>query len=488
MSSQIFDKFSEEEKQFIQEALRVIPHLPSDRLPAKARALIESDKVIIDGHMHLFDTNCLDIRYMISRMIGGDDSNKLLNRANQRILERLKEIQEENVEDKKNAEILREAITTSTDNKLVERIFQLLFDPETSHLKKWVKILLSRLIPDSTMFFKIFEADTMREVYDAYMESYAITGLSRFKNRQVLPVALGMDINQGWLNDNTKKSYSEQLEELAQLSLEVPIIPFLPVHPERTVKNFKDERFAANTPNYKYNELYDSFLHYFRKNNERGQTFAGVKIYPSLGYLPTFEQLRPIYYICEKLNIPIISHVGGSSVRRFQCCVENNLDPDEKICLQTDVDLANHLNHPSHWVEVLKDFPKLKVNLAHFGGTKIWLESPKIEDSCILETILKLVSGTPGLYADISFNQVSYKAITKIAKSADEHIALKKKMFYGTDFWVDTLTPHRLAKIRRITSTRMHKHLANTFKPYKNQFFRDNARAFLLEKVYDGEV
>ena len=72
----------------------------------------------------------------------------------------------------------------------------------------------------------------------------------------------------------------------------------------------------------------------------------GLKIHPSEGcFFPNDRVLWPVYKACQDRDIPIISH-GGTGVS----------DADETY------------SAPMNFTDVLKDFPKLTLVIAHLGG------------------------------------------------------------------------------------------------------------------------
>ena len=96
--------------------------------------------------------------------------------------------------------------------------------------------------------------------------------------------------------------------------------------------------------------------------------FIGIKLYPPMGFRPTGNQppypdrtvktlgfdpseqldaaLRDLYALCVDLDAPILAH-GYSS---------NGSGPDYA-----------KRGDPAHWIPVFKEFPKLRVCIAHFG-------------------------------------------------------------------------------------------------------------------------
>jgi predicted TIM-barrel fold metal-dependent hydrolase len=165
-------------------------------------------------------------------------------------------------------------------------------------------------------------------------------------------------------------------------------------------------------------------------------------LYPALGYLPSDSRYDAIFSICAEKNIPILTHCGGEAVSTFEKRIEvNDAGKSMTITGKTRQFRAYQLNDPKYWESVLKKNPKLRVNLAHFGGEDAWLNTNKPSDSQgRLETIIQLMSNYPNVYADFSFNQENRKMqsafLSAISKKTETAKLIRKRSMYGTDFWV----------------------------------------------------
>lgn len=123
--------------------------------------------------------------------------------------------------------------------------------------------------------------------------------------------------------------------------------------------------------------------------------FTGIKLYAPVGFSPTDPVLmgtssrKGVYELCQKNNIPITVHCSDSGF----ACLSTNLKINGHIningailkapkkpfnfkykFLGLKVSKAIHeraytLNHPRIWEKVLKKYPNLTLNLAHFGGS-----------------------------------------------------------------------------------------------------------------------
>ena len=104
------------------------------------------------------------------------------------------------------------------------------------------------------------------------------------------------------------------------------------------------------------------------------------------------------------------------------------------------MELVRDFCQPSSWEGVLKKYPKLYVNFAHFGGDGDFLEidNPKSWSN----VILKLMKEYDNVYADISYHdkalmkKTSGDYFTIIKKLLHEDL-IKDRIIFGTD-WLMT--------------------------------------------------
>lgn len=154
--------------------------------------------------------------------------------------------------------------------------------------------------------------------------------------------------------------------------------------------------------------------------------FAGIKLYPPLGFDPWPENkddqsfLSDFYEKCEEKQIPITVHCSKSGGWRTLS--------EKQMKTFTD---------PKRWTTVLKLFPKLRVNFAHFGEGN-WVRKHQIFMPWSWQNdILELMQKYDNVYTDCAFNGVfdkTYKGYQRIFKKFE---VLQKKMLFGTDYLVN---------------------------------------------------
>jgi hypothetical protein len=275
-------------------------------------------------------------------------------------------------------------------------------------------------IIDTVKARKFLGFNKMNEVYDYYVNNFSLSKVLDKEN--VIITALMMDLEVGWDTKLSKKLYS-QILELKELSSKAPVLPFLICDPRRA-------DCTSNTDN-----LYSLFNVAFCSENP----FFGVKIYPALGYDPSDFRLWPIYEICEKYQIPILTHCGGESISTnklkfiiFEGDKESILDCSDRK------EVAYELNNPKRWTIILEKFPKLKINFAHFGGYETW-ESPseinykgQIRKECIFDFMRKY----DNVYADFSYNLVEINLFKNLREILVSDAKILSRTLFGTDYWV----------------------------------------------------
>ncbi len=184
-----------------------------------------------------------------------------------------------------------------------------------------------------------------------------------------------------------------------------------------------------------------------RLNPQTG--FSGIKLYTPNGYSPADERLLPLYAYCEQHQIPITAHCSGAGFATFAPSIDvkgpvylngkvvfdqsrikfqhNKLTDSKRV-----EERAQTLNHPALWHEVLKMFPNLKLNLAHFG-----LKGDSDEWT---NYIFDMMQTYPNLHTDLSCvcDQSSLEHIYKnyYQKASD---SVKSRFLYGSDFYLNML-------------------------------------------------
>lgn len=175
-----------------------------------------------------------------------------------------------------------------------------------------------------------------------------------------------------------------------------------------------------NTPEERWNLLYDKMGEFsgdLDNPKDCKNIFAGIKLYPPLGFEPWPEDKKEknkvelLYRTCIEKNIPLTVH-----------CATGGFDVDKKSKFITDPG--------NQWAAVLNAYPELKINFAHFGlGSNKWQE-----------TLINYMNREGSkVYSDISYltrEDKYYKKIGKLVKSSIGN-RLKYRLLFGSDFLIN---------------------------------------------------
>lgn len=145
-----------------------------------------------------------------------------------------------------------------------------------------------------------------------------------------------------------KVGIKDQHEELAKLasSNAGTLLPFIAVDPRR---------FANGQ------EILEDAKSWFNREHDSGERiFRGVKLYPPQGFSCADQLLHPLFAFCQSERLPIMTHCsrGGVHTREFP--------------MSTRRRRFEGLTDPDVYRDVCRQFPELKICLAHFGGDGDW--------------------------------------------------------------------------------------------------------------------
>jgi len=211
------------------------------------------------------------------------------------------------------------------------------------------------------------------------------------------------------------------------------IYPFLGINPQNytfdQLAEMLDKYFDGYTgdPQDFYENMgkFDGDIESLRSNY-----FAGVKLYPPLGFDPwpesVYERTKAeyLYEFCLYHRIPITTHC---SIMGFM--VDKN---------------SKKNSSPLKWEKILQKYPELKVNFAHFGLERnLYRVFPKRKWEKI---ILKLITDYPNVYVDFSslaFDHDYYSYLEDLIRSHRHGETLKERVLFGSDFminliWIDS--------------------------------------------------
>ncbi len=419
--------YSQNQDKFYEDAMSLISADPKTRLSAVTHAVMERNNFVFDAHIHVFDGDCINLLYMVTRFIAGVPTN--LKAKFWRILtgeempvEKLAinpDFSELPYKDlalilKNNTE---QDFLQDINDRIVEEQFNLDLKgasfAEGFHFREFLNRLRD--------IIQLLRTKKMSHVYDKFRSRYAVNNI--IKEKELISIALGMDLNKGW-EGKIKKSNHDQIAELSRLADTYPVLPFLPLDPRRA-----DDQGVDN--------LYEIFLNAFTAG---GSNFFGVKFYPALGYLPSDYRLEKIFKICAEKKIPVVTHCGGEIVSTFQKAPfkVNRGRTEEIVPGNTRKEIASFLNEPIEWTSVLEMNPGLHLNLAHFGSEKAWSE-PDGDKAPRKQVILDLMENHR-VFSDFSFNLENKVASDQFEMALEGNHRngelMRERTMFGTDYWV----------------------------------------------------
>lgn len=330
---------------------------------------------------------------------------------------------------------------------------------------------------------------------------------------------IGLSLDMDYMDDKGRppKNFNTQLKELKQIKKYYPdhFFPFVCVDP----------RGHAG-------QLMVNWMKKFFENGMRSPEtgmvrpyFAGIKMYPALGFFPFDPRLDEMYAYAEREGIPIMTHctrVGsqyiGPSIESLiphevdMIQPENSASPEfikakseihariERYYSQNpswiknndygDNDLACDLfGHPQNYIPVMLKYPKLKICLAHMGGDdQIELMSPekaskneiiKLDGYNWASLVKELMLTFPNLYTDISYTLAKLDEekvrieIRDWLQSADqEGKSLSERVLFGTDFYMTE---------REARESELYQKAQNQLTEWMTVMSRDNCERYLFE-------
>lgn len=176
--------------------------------------------------------------------------------------------------------------------------------------------------------------------------------------------------------------------------------------------------------------------------------FYGFKLYCPNGYSPTDPALMALYEYCERHGTPLTAHCSGGGFASFSpsITVHGHVYRNGEVVPHDGVlefrhyrltdklrvkEKAELLNHPRLWEKVMEAFPRLRLNLAHFGCQDEGMEWT--------ELIYGMMEKFPGLHTDLSCitETAKLREMREYVLKAPEQV--RRKFLFGSDFYLNLL-------------------------------------------------
>lgn len=340
------------------------------------------------------------------------------------------------------------------------RLSDTVFGPYSSfflhHPRMKFRNLLSVMENDSGSIFELMEDDLkgefLRDDRRPLFRNGALHVGSRSYARIVLtPLTIDFGLKEiepigTYYNRAPSKPIDDQIIEMLQgiqrYHRERPngameIYPFLGINP----RNYSYDRLVELLEKYfgrfrpKRTIFYRMFSHLRRfaleLSNIGAYAFLGIKIYPPLGFDPwpaEKEERRKAEYLydfCQEKQIPITTHCSDAGFVVI---------PRQR---------SKSYTSPQRWEQVLRRYPQLRINFAHFGRqySRKWLV---LRDYSWRQKLVELMLRYPNVYSDIAFNATQARFYRRLAEllerfSEQEREAVRSKLLFGSDFLISLI-------------------------------------------------
>ena len=222
----------------------------------------------------------------------------------------------------------------------------------------------------------------------------------------------------------------------------------------------------------------DAMINY-RRAFSKEYNFYGVKIYPSLGYLPSHPILMQIFKECEANDIPVIAHCSSCCMKPWykklslvgKSVVDGQLvDHFQMVEWKTKGDYET-LNDPKNWLPVLMTYPNLRLNLAHFAGCQWPKFIARESTDNWVNDIIDLMWKYQNVYTDFSYTLWNKDYYPVLQSMCEINFVVANRLLYGTD-WYMLLQDANYDEVCEAFKTYMGEKIMN-------KIARDNPRKFL---------
>jgi uncharacterized protein len=163
--------------------------------------------------------------------------------------------------------------------------------------------------------------------------------------------------------------------------------------------------------------------------------FRGLKLYPRLGFDPDHPVLmNDVYPLLVERNLPVVTHCSRGAV------IGKGIVPA----------VGDAYSSPEAFARVLRTFPGLRVNLAHFGGERDWNAyvkdgirhgDPDAERKNWQVLIRRMITSGefPNLWTDISYTLFHFEELIPFLQLFLEDDRVAKRVLFGSDFYMTRL-------------------------------------------------
>lgn len=344
---------------------------------------------------------------------------------------------------------------------------------------------------------------------------------------------VGLTMNMDYMDTVPSKnqiSYTTQLEQVKEIKRYYPknFFPFLGIDPRhksgKDLLNWTKIYFETGI---QVEVIVQTATGGQEKQKVTYPYFCGIKLYPALGFFPFDSKLRELYSYAEQNDIPVITHctrVGSQYIgEKIESLIslqpeiimpaENVADEVKKRAAEAKQSIQERIKgfydkgwiknskignndnacdlfgHPENYVPLMECFPKLKICLAHLGGSNEIKESTSQKQSEIrkvdgmnwFQKIWNMMKLYPNLYTDISYtlsalddNIVLQRIISLLEDADNNQQPLSGRVLFGTDFFM-TEQEKKESELYKLSKEKLGK--------WFDKMSRENSQQYLRQPI-----
>jgi len=266
-------------------------------------------------------------------------------------------------------------------------------------------------------FLETIEKDSQKETFKSIQQKYPKD--TRF-------IVLPMDLRALGKGEPIA-SIREQHEKLYELKKQYPntLLPFIHIDPRSKIWGGEDP------------------IEFITEFHQKG--FWGIKLYPPLGYYPNHPEVKKIFAYANTHHLPVTVHCSRGGVRG------KNFSNQE----------VAKATAPHNYIEILDQYPNLKLSLAHFGGLEDWgnflddrdphRQKNQADENWVSQILDMLnmqdADGNPkypNLYTDVSYTVFKLRRFVPILKVLLTNENVRNRTLFGSDYYMNS--PERLTE------------------------------------------
>ncbi|MEA3446756.1 MAG: amidohydrolase family protein [Bacteroidota bacterium] len=274
------------------------------------------------------------------------------------------------------------------------------------------------------------------DVIDDLNSDEVLRKIQKYYSNDSLIVTLMMDMHIG-IGGTSHNNLQKQMDSVRDIrnNNKNRMLPFMAIDPRR-------------------HDALEIFSKAFDKNGE--YQFFGLKVYPSLGYLPSHPNLIKMFDICQDKRIPVLAHCSSATVHSSSGKIKDiegvtfnpdgseNYEPVSKRFRMPNKKqkFADFFNHPRNWEPVLEKYKKLNLCLAHFGGDDQWEKLVKGKTDNWVVRIIDLMYRYENVYADFAYTLYNHNYASRLKQMILDNQIIADRTLFGSDYFMVVTEGH----------------------------------------------